>query len=390
MKNRIPLWVPLACFLLSFLGILGIARGQGGGYSGGGSYTSCAPCNPWYLTSTDWQIRDGATTRFTFSRAGVFTIPTTGNATIGEFIIGHTTGTRIAWTGDTGNVWIDPGATGWVFEFPNGGTISFQDGSSQNMATVHDEGTTGSISTSSQRFRNSADATDYIAIGQSADQFEVVINGTQEFTVGPTAVTIPGANLVMVGNAQIDALNPLDMRTAAGTAVAEWKTTRDSTGGTGLELELEAGATGYDVDVAGTCQNWYDGATLLGGICGGASDRFFLDDGTDARFGTTGNLIAGIYAGSETEGGSLGTFTAHTCTQVADIAVGGTVDSQSPCFVGASPYGSGWNKICDIRCGVDNTDNTSVLVNVCVTSATNTDCDGSNTMTWQVAVFNFD
>lgn len=369
--NFMAVLAALGITLGACMGLDALAQTTPGG--SGGGFSSCAPCNPYNVTQANgWGVAQGGNT--------IYLDPS------------YTGGRAVVSLNQQSGIERDGGDASLRVVTANGSQVRFVDafGGGNVLATIHDLGTTGSISTSSGRFQNQTDSSDYWAVGESANVIEGLINGTQEFTITPTAVTIPGANLLMVGTFQVDATDVMTLRTAAGTAVATVKTTRDSTGGTGLEIENEAASTSFDVDVGGTCMNWYDGATLHGGICGGASDRFFLDDGTDARFGTTGQPIAGIYEGSETEGGSLGTFTAHTCTQVADVALNGTVDPQSPCFVGASPYGSGWNKICSINCGVDNVDNTSALVTVCVRSATNTDCDGSNTMTWQVAVFNFD
>lgn len=137
--------------------------------------------------------------------------------------------------------------------------------------------------------------------------------------------------------------------------------------------------TGAAVDITG-------GGTFTGDVVVNGGGVFANEE---LQVGGTSDTILSISTGSETEGASFGTFTAHTATNVADIALGTTVDSSSACFVGISPFQTGWNRVCNVQCGVDNADNTSAYVTVTVTSATNTDCDGSNTMTWEVVVVEF-
>lgn len=139
-----------------------------------GSYSSCGPCNPWYLTKSSWSVIDGSgNPLWSFTDDGASaSLTMTGS------------GSRVWNNGGNGRAGMSMTTTLLDLYLPNGGTARFRDGGDNTMATVHDLGTTGAISASSGRFRDQTDANDYVEVSDASDTIGFTIDGAQEFFCG--------------------------------------------------------------------------------------------------------------------------------------------------------------------------------------------------------------
>lgn len=208
---------------------------------------------------------------------------TNGRFDVGNFQIGNTSGTRIAYTGDSGNNWIEPDGTGWIHEFPNGGSVRFLDGSEQTMATLTDLGTEARWSvrdTQTDSIQSRSGAT--VTIEDSAGNDIAVF--TDDGTVGDVSITddlTVAGDFVFPGTAgaqgalravkQLTAIASSASTTPSNVSELAWSV---PAGGADLQCEFQtrsdATTTGIQVGVDvnnapasinGSCDTWTGAAT---------------------------------------------------------------------------------------------------------------------------------